>query len=120
MLWRLRLLETRLLHKLSPRGEVMDNYEVLGDLINNDFDHFLVIRDLNNGVSVTNSAKEVIEELINISPLKQYKSMRVLYFDSQGDLDELVMDDERKFKNFKSARHLKEKISKALEMGEPK
>lgn len=97
------------------RSNCPKNYEVLGDIINNDFEHFLVIRDLNNGVSVTNSAKEIIEELKINSPLKQYKGMRVLYFDSQGDLDEIVIKF-GKFFGFKSARHLHDKVCKFFDI----
>lgn len=58
----------------------------------------LIIRDENGGMSVTNDAERVVEELFNIGLLDNNRQL--FYYDSVGDLDELVHDG-RDFTGFK-------------------
>lgn len=50
----------------------------------------LVIRDLNGGMSITNDAEWVVEQLVDES-FPGPKNRRLFYYDSVGDLDELVI-----------------------------
>ncbi len=55
-------------------------------------DGFFVIRDVGNGnMSVTNDAEDVVRRLIDVRALKP--GQRLLYFDSDGQLDELKIKD---------------------------
>ncbi len=61
-----------------------------------DKDGFFVIRDVGDGLSVTNDAENVVKRLLE-GPLKQ--GQKLLYYDSDGLLDELVIKD-GKFSGF--------------------
>ena len=53
-------------------------------------DGALVIKDVGgvNNTSITNAAEEVIKRLISFGSLKA--GQRLFYFDSEGDLDEIL------------------------------
>lgn len=56
-------------------------------------DHIVTIRDLSDvagTMSITNDAEAVVEDV-----LRQYPGRRILYFDSELALDELVHDGQR-------------------------
>lgn len=59
-------------------------------------DEFILIRDIGTDcISVTNDAENVVWDILH----DQRVSCRIFYFDSQGDLDELVHDG-KKFVRF--------------------
>ena len=88
----------------------MDNYAIVAD-----FPDMLVIKDLNNGRTVTNSVKEVLAEVKHL--LREGKSLKsLLYFDSYGDLDEIKFDPTTlKFTRFATARHRTKEIIDRIE-----
>ena len=54
--------------------------------IEHEDDGAIVIRDLNGSVSVTNDAEHVVAQLAD-----RLNGRRLLYFDSDGNLDEIVV-----------------------------
>ncbi len=58
----------------------------------------ITIKDLNGPVSVTNDAERVVEAI-----LKAHGNLRIFYYDSMGNRDELCHDGKR-FTGFAPAR----------------
>jgi len=53
----------------------------------------LVLRDLDQGVSITNDAENLIQHLSSRGEI--YRDTSVLYYDTQGTLDYILHDGER-------------------------
>lgn len=70
---------TALLTKVSE-SMARAKYNVLQSL-----DHFIIIEDLNQGVSITNDAEAVVKEVVDL-----YGDKRIRYYDTDGRFDELV------------------------------
>lgn len=94
-----------LIAKLESR---MNNYQILAN-----FNDIVVIKDLNWGVSVTNSAQEVIYELKEFLVDKK----ALYYFDTAGELDQILFDDNFKFLGITTARAKAKEITDRIKAG---
>lgn len=74
----------------------------------------VVIRDLGTGMSVTNDAEGVVDNLLADGKLKP--GMRLHYYDTQGELDELEFDASG-FTGFSFDPPVKSVADKLLAMG---
>lgn len=74
------------------------NHPVTFDVVQ-ETDQYLLIRDRNEGRSVTNSAEDVVLGLIHMDRLPLGK--RLFYYDTTGRLDEIVRrQDDGRFSRF--------------------
>lgn len=60
-------------------------------------DEQLIIRDIGNGLTVTNDAEAVVRDLHRNGMLGDRK---LFYYDSEGELDELIHDSNGMFQGF--------------------
>ena len=95
------------------------NYSIVK--INNEL-NFVLIRDQNGPMSITNDAENVVDHLIgrlrkklNLT-LDQYPPHKIFYFDSTGSIDMLKTNDIGKFVGFEVyALNSLEQLEKVLE-----
>ena len=71
---------------------------------------FVLIKDKNEGVTITNAAEHVVEFLFEKGILKE--GMRLFYYDSFNDLDEIIIKDKEflEFKNVNEEMKMEMKI----------
>ena len=74
---------------MASRRTLRSSYEIVKDVPGEP----LVIRDLDVGKSVTNDAENVVEDLVAAGMLQDGR--RLLYYDTMGQLDELIIKDGR-------------------------
>ena len=83
---------------------VLANFEMVPD---ESTDAFLVIRDLDGAMSITNNAEAVVDLLVRQGYVDNGR--RLLYYDTHGDLDEMVIVN-GKFDSFALARHPRKEL----------
>jgi len=82
----------------------MENYKIIEKGIDKNGEAYVLIEDTGIGMSITNAAKKVVEELTNLPNDFNIKGKHLFYIDmidTDGQTDELLHDNNGNFKGFK-------------------